>query len=243
MSKIDRFYYHLIAGSPSYKKAHVALIMRLEEALDDTCYVSFSAGKDSSVVAHAAHRVRPGIPILMVDPGCPTHWMESERTRWMEYAYSNGWNLRLFPWDKWGCVDGESDVKKATDKIHRNMFAELDEYAQQCRLTTRIMGLRSEESRGRRISTRHLGMDAELKDGTRRIIPISWWPSKFVWAYIVSNNLPWLDIYDYCGPDTRNGLIGVNGIERGRLHYLKRYFPEAWAMAKKVLPEIETTAI
>jgi 3'-phosphoadenosine 5'-phosphosulfate sulfotransferase (PAPS reductase)/FAD synthetase len=87
-----------------------------------TTYVSFSAGKDSSVIAHACHTAHPGMPILMIDPGCPTHWLEHERERWLSYATAHGWNLTLYAWDKWGGDSRADDSEQQyRDKIHRYM--------------------------------------------------------------------------------------------------------------------------
>jgi hypothetical protein len=46
--------------------------------------------------------------------------------------------------------------------------------------------------------------------------------------------MPWLTIYDYLGPDARNGLIGRNEEAYGRLVYLRKYYPEAYRVAREV---------
>ena len=235
-SRIDRTLYAIAARGGAYRKAEAGLYEYLRSVLDATCYVSFSAGKDSMVLAHAAWTVRPEIPILMVDPGCPTHWLERERERMLAYAAGHDWNLVLFLWDKWRCVGGEVDLDEASRKIHVGMFADLTHYAVENGLTTRLLGLRAEESRGRKISLRHYGLDARLRDGSRRVIPLARWSTDWIWAYIVSHDLPWLEIYDKRGPYARNGLIGISGANEGRLEYLKHYFPEAWLAAKDLLP-------
>jgi len=66
------------------------------------------------------------------------------------------------------------------------------------------------------------------------ICPISLWTAADVWTYIVSEGLPWLSIYDHVGPTARNGLIGRNGLEQGRMVYLRRYYPEAWRVAREL---------
>ena len=61
-------------------------LRRLREAaavirqIDPTVtYVGFSAGKDSAVIADLCHRIHPGIQVLMIDPGTPTHWTDADR--------------------------------------------------------------------------------------------------------------------------------------------------------------------
>jgi 3'-phosphoadenosine 5'-phosphosulfate sulfotransferase (PAPS reductase)/FAD synthetase len=241
-SRIDRALYTVAAQTGGYRESEARLYEYLRAVLDPTCYVSFSAGKDSMVLAHAAQAICPEIPILMVDPGCPTHWLEREKSKILAYTAARGWNLILFPWDKWACVGEERDPDEAARKIHGNMFTDLTRYAADHGLATRLLGLRAEESRGRKISLLKYGLDAQLRDGTRRIIPLARWRTDWIWAYTVKHDLPWLEIYDRVGPDARNGLIGVHGASKGRLEYLKYSFPDAWRAAKKLLPCAEILA-
>ncbi len=56
-----------------------------------------------------------------------------------------------------------------------------------------------------------------------------------IWAYIIDHDLPWLRIYDCLGPEARNGWIGRNGLEHGRMVYLRKYYPEAYRFARDIL--------
>jgi len=197
----------------------------------DTTYVSFSAGKDSAVIAHACHAVHPGIPILMIDPGCPTHWLDHERDCWLAYASDQAWNLTLYPWDKWGRPREGDTEKQYRQRIHSSMFAAIEDRARNDGLYCKVMGLRAAESRQRAMLVAVRGDAYEYQDGTRAFLPIARWSTDDVWAYIVSHELPWLDIYDAIGPGARNGLIGRNGERFGREEYLRQYFPEAWRWA------------
>lgn len=208
---------------------------QLEETarqLDPKCtYVSFSAGKDSSVIAHAAHAAHPQIPILMIDPGCPTHWLEHERQCWLDYATANGWQLTLYPWDKWRQWRGDDTEQQYRDNIHKGMFAAIESRAQSDGLTCRVMGMRSAESHQRAMLIASRGSSYTYADGTTAVIPIARWFVNDVWAYIITHDLPWLNIYDTIGPDARNGLIGRNGERFGRSEYLRQHYPEAWRWA------------
>lgn len=198
-------------------------------ALDpSTTYVSFSAGKDSAVIAHACHAAHHGIPILMIDPGCPTHWLEHERARWVNYAAANGWNLTLYPWDKWGLDLATDSTEEYQRRIHDNMFDAIHARAERDWLTTRVMGLRASESRNRRMSIGVRGTDYMYSAGGRALLPIGTWQTLDVWAYIITNDLPWLEIYDAMGPAARNGLVGRSGEEFGRMEYLRQHFPDVW---------------
>lgn len=229
-SKISRAEYFLRSKSPGYKAREAALYDLLRAELSESCYVSFSAGKDSAVIAHACHAVQPGIPMLMVDPGCPIHWTEAEKNRWLEYATREGWNLRLFPWDKFGSVSITNELADYREQVHRGMFAELTSWAEVHGLTRRVMGLRAEESRQRRLS---LGATRGVTAAS--LCPISLWTAADVWAYHIAHRLPWLTIYDHVGPTARNGLIGRNGDAYGRLVYLRQHYPRAYQKARELL--------
>lgn len=216
---------------PSYRRKLDAL-RRTAAGLDPSItYVSFSAGKDSAVIAHACHAANPGIPILMIDPGCPSHWLEHERSRWLNYAAANSWNLTLYPWDKWGERRDSDTEQQYRDRIHSSMFAPIEERASADGLTCKVMGLRAAESRQRTMLVAMRGNAYEYRDGTRAVLPIARWSVEDVWAYIVTHDLPWLDIYDAIGPQARNGLIGRNGERFGREEYLRHHFPDAWRWA------------
>lgn len=234
-SLICRAEYLLRARRPEYLRRRARLLDLLHAELDARCYVSFSAGKDSAVIAHACHAVRPDIPMLMVDPGVPIHWTAEERDEWCGYAYREGWNLRLFPWDKYA-TERPQEAAEYRASVHADMFCDLTAYAEQHGLTRRVMGLRAEESPGRRMS---LGRDRGVSES--RICPISLWSGADVWTYIVSEGLPWLSIYDHLGPDARNGLIGRNAMERGRLVYLRRHYPEAYRLARELFANAPET--
>jgi 3'-phosphoadenosine 5'-phosphosulfate sulfotransferase (PAPS reductase)/FAD synthetase len=111
------------------------------------------------------------------------------------------------------------------------MFSAIELRAKKDGLTCRVMGLRSEESRNRKMLIAKRGNAYAYRDGTRAVLPIARWSTTDVWSYIVTANLPWLDIYDAIGPNARNGLIGRNGERFGREEYLRNYFPEAWRWA------------
>ena len=231
-SKLNLEYFRYLAEMPDmrmlFRKAINFLSRRLELG---RCFVSFSAGKDSTVCADLANRVCPGIPMLMVDPGGPTHWLGAEREKFLKFAHEKGWNLRLFPWDKWRIGwHGEE-----TSSLHVDMFRELNDYAKKEGYSTLIMGIREKESKNRKILAKMRGDDYQRKDGMRVLLPVMRWSSDAIWAYTVSRGLPWLSIYDTTGKDARNGLVGVNGHRFGRMGFLKQYYPMAYEFAKRLI--------
>lgn len=219
-SKIDTAYYRLRSSQYSYRARESALLRWLDEHVGPDCYISWSAGKDSTVVAHAARRVNPALPVLMVDPGVPIHWTDDDRARML------GWcpDAKLFAFAKFARADvsHEQDADAYRAAVHRVMFADLEAHARARGLRRRITGIRAAESKGR----------ARCQPVTLRTLqPILGWSTDDVWTYTVAHDLPWLSIYDHVGPDARNGLVGKNGVENGRLAYLRRYYPAAFRLA------------
>lgn len=228
-SKIDRRYYQLRGHHADYRQREWTALRWLKRRIDATCYVSWSAGKDSMVAAHLAQRLQPGIQMLMVDPGVPVHWTESDRSLMLDFAASDGWNVRLVPWDKFG-VATPDDQRAYRDSIHARMFGDLTAYADGAGLSCRITGMRAAESRNRaRLLRSRRGETAHT------LQPIWDWTTDDVWTYTISHELPWLSIYDHLGPAARNGLIGKNGTEQGRMVYLRKYYPEAFRMACELI--------
>lgn len=230
-SKIDATYFRLGALQPEHRRLVHATGRWLEDRLDEHCYVSFSAGKDSMVVAHLCAQLRPQIPLLMVDPGVPVHWTEEDRERMLEYTRESAWNLTLFEWDKFANVKAVEarEEKDYRDAVHEDQFLQLSGYAQENGLIRRITGMRAAESK-----TRRKFLTATRGETESTLQPLWNWSTDDVWTYTVSRGMPWLSIYDHLGPEARNGLIGKNGREHGRLIYLKRYYPEAFKMACKL---------
>lgn len=230
MSKIDRVYFRLRARQSSYQRREATTLAWLRERIADDCYVSWSAGKDSQVVAHLANRVLPGIPVLIADCGVPYHWTEEERRRLLDYAAEQRWNVTSYAWDKWSdAVLSAERAESYRQLVHEQQFASLTTDATARGLRRRVTGMRAEESANRR------KLLASTRGETRNTLhPIWQWSVDDVWTYLASHDVPWLTIYDHLGPHARNGLIGKNAKENGRLAFLRRHYPAAFARAAEL---------
>lgn len=230
MSKIDRVYYKLRARQSAYQRREETALAWLSARVADNCYVSWSAGKDSQVVAHLANRVHPGIPVLIADCGVPYHWTENERQRLLDYATAQGWSVSIYPWDKWSdAVLGEDRAESYRRLVHEQQFVSLTTDATTRGLNRRITGMRADESANRR------KLLSSTRGETRNTLHPIWnWSVDDAWTYLVKHDVPWLTIYDHLGPHARNGLIGKNAKENGRLAFLRRYYPAAFARAAEL---------
>lgn len=183
------------------------------------------------VVAHLCRRVRPDVPILCTDVGVPYHWSQDDRDRIMTWCASVAWDVRMFPWDKWGTTRAaetrdEDDYRRV---VHAGQFAELRAWAVEHGLTRRVDGMRIAEHGKREIFLR-----TNRGETPTSLHPLWQWSTDDVWTYIVAHDLPWLSIYDHLGPEARNGLIGRNGSARGRLVYLKKFYPMEFLRAAEL---------
>jgi 3'-phosphoadenosine 5'-phosphosulfate sulfotransferase (PAPS reductase)/FAD synthetase len=214
--------------SASYRRRFAELQETIATRVDlARGYVSFSAGKDSSVIAHAIHAAYPHIPILMVDPGIPYHWTDVDRETWLTYARENDWPLVRFPWDK------DSSREVSLVQLHESMFADLRTWADARGRTQRIMGMRQQESPARAMLVASKGDAYDYVAGGSALLPIARWRVEDVWSYIVTHDVPWLSIYDAFGPETRGGVVGRNMLEHGRIARLKEYDPDAYLFARE----------
>lgn len=227
-SKIDVTYFRLRAVQPDYRRRESSTLRWLETRLDATCYLCWSAGKDSMVMAHLCRRVKADLPILCSDTGVPYRWSADDRERFLAWTAEQGWDVRYFPWDKWGnsAIVTATDDKAYRAASHAGQFDALNAWAIEHGHTRRVDGMRMEESRTRKI------LLAKGRGETNSgLHPLWQWSTDDIWTYTVAHVLPWLSIYDHLGPHARNGLIGKNGREHGRLVYLKRYYPQAFKRA------------
>jgi 3'-phosphoadenosine 5'-phosphosulfate sulfotransferase (PAPS reductase)/FAD synthetase len=71
MSKLERWQLDQRSGQPLEIKEQLTLarIKAYYEKLDGQVYVSFSGGKDSTVLLHLVRRLYPDVPAVFVDTG------------------------------------------------------------------------------------------------------------------------------------------------------------------------------
>lgn len=226
--RIDRTYYRLRAASRAYRAREERTLEWLAPRLDDHCYLSSSAGKDSLVMAHLCLRVRPGLPVLTSDTGVPFRWTAEDKAKIESWMAAQGWITHSFPWDKWGTTQAASVLTEQEYRrtVHAGQFTALHAWAEAHGYTRRVDGMRASEMGGRRPFL------LKCRGETARSLHPLWnWECDDVWCYLVRHNIPWLSIYDHLGPSARNGLIGRNGSSRGRLVFLKQFYPQAFRQA------------
>lgn len=160
-------------------------------------YLACSFGKDSSVMLHLVLEYAPEIPVRFATHPETNLLDDYERViNWWKEQHNINF-VDVF------CDGGFVKVKHHQRKMLDN--GDWDSF---------FLGIRAEESKGRRISLKMHGDFHNLANGRTKICPLAWWKEKDVAAYIFANKLPLLDKYAFEGVEART----TSGIARTHLH-------------------------
>jgi 3'-phosphoadenosine 5'-phosphosulfate sulfotransferase (PAPS reductase)/FAD synthetase len=137
---------------------------------------------------------------------------------------------------------GVPETLEANQRFDRKYVEQLRE-THDCLGGGVFMGLRAQESRGRKMNYWTRGEMYQTKGGRWHCNPISKWKVEEVWSYIALYRLPYADLYD----NPRAGgwryarlgdWSGTTGVEKGRLSMLKATRPGLWNRLVARVPEV-----
>lgn len=197
----------LYAQMPEYKY----LVQKTERFIQDALskvnkpYVACSFGKDSSVMLHLILKYAHDIKILFV-----------------EYEETNLVDNFDDVINKWGCKNLDRIFIESFIDENTNEGDILKIYALKNNFDSSFVGLRKQESAGRRITLKKDGNFFKSKNGIIRICPLSEWNNNHIAAYCYSNNLPMLKSYDLGIEQRTTTGITIDSFIYSQLNRLKK---------------------
>lgn len=226
-------------------------VIRQAAAVAGPIGVSFSGGKDSTVLLHLVRRaLHDDVPAALFDSGCEmqatidlAHHYGAElipaRMSFQEMARYAGW---------WGYphpVDPECGFDLRTVLIDEPA----ETFTVRHRLRCCAIGLRAEESKGRQLYAATRGKLYQRADRTWSLCPLLHWQTADIWAYIALHGLRYHTCYDAMSTlkiprqDQRLGAsLGAISVERGRLVLLRRIDPLLFNRLAAEFPDLRNLA-
>jgi 3'-phosphoadenosine 5'-phosphosulfate sulfotransferase (PAPS reductase)/FAD synthetase len=224
-------------------RSHRARVDRTRERIAEAfassrlAYVSFSGGKDSTVVLHLAQQLRHDVLSCFYDSGAelPSTYqlvrhVQDTWTTVLSWCYPQRTILDILR----AVGIGHND---ATESLRAGQIA--DEIIKDVARTAAsalgtdcyMLGLRRDESAGRKADLNKRGALYRMLDGQLRCCPIWDWTDDDVWAYIVSNEVEYNEAYDRTALRQRREIrvctYAGNTSERyGRFAWLKHEYPD-----------------
>jgi len=245
MPSAERERYLLCAKMPVFCRRLAHSLSVIQQALRQARqpYVSWSGGKDSTVTLALVRSLKPDIKVAFFDSGAefPDTYRFVEKT-------ATAWDLDLHWVDPpMGMLDlyelvGVWQNKPQMRELHTGELARIliKDPARHMNLShgcdLAFVGLRAEESPARRKNVGVRGETYECAyDGITHCLPVSQWRTEEVWAYIVSEDLPYNPVYDKAWPGGREAIrVGAYAgstegtLSRGRWAFVKRHYPQMW---------------
>lgn len=206
-------------------------------------YIAFSTGKDSTCVLALVREQRPETPAVYLDADCS--YPESEALLRVTP------NCIRFPADepfldtlaRHG-LDGGAELDRAT--MQSTVWGPIKRLIAEHQFDGVAYGLRAQESHGRRMNAYTRGAVFRYRrDGLWACQPLWDWSYDDVWAFIVTNNLPYCGVYDrmWDMPEDDQRLsywAGETKRRWGRYKWLRRNYPDLFNRLAARIPEVRS---
>lgn len=211
-------------------------------------YVSWSGGKDSTVVVDLARRADPSVPVVWFDSG-----LEFPDTRPYIEALANRWQVNLHVitaipdalsiMAQTGAWDHDADPDWSAPDLHHTLVTVPAQTARTRFGHAELWGLRAAESQARRALLTPGHGTFTRADGTTVCSPVWAWRDIDITGYLAHHHIPEHPAYarlraaGATGKDLRVGLaLDGNNLNYGRVVWLKRCYPDLYRRIEARLP-------
>lgn len=209
------------ASLPVHRRRVERSIEVIREALAIApAYVAVSWGKDSTVLLHLCQQVEPDIKALFL-----AHSEMDLISNFSEVGQQ--YCDRFQPNYEQINLSLEDELIYSPTKIKDKLSGYAKDYP------VAIVGVRAEESINRRRSIQKYGQIHPYQGGGYRAFPIAYWSWQDIWAYICSQDLPFLEAYN---KTPRSGKTNRTAIHFGKSS-IRRLSIERWAQFRIIAPE------
>lgn len=237
-----------------YKRRVNAAIETAKAALDasSTPLLSFSAGKDSVVLLDIAVKAGFRGDLLFfkygISTGIETPTENIELLKY--YASKNGLKYHILDcmgeadcWEQCGrfiLFPETSEEKRIFARTNRDFRLRSETFCRENGVDLQLIGMRKAESTRRKAMLNKKGQIYTVKSReSLTCCPLANLTSEDIWAYIFSNDLPYLSIYDYPHIDRRRNrdeitiLYNDALIRHGQIFHYKQMYPEFFSWLKE----------
>lgn len=187
-------------------------------------YVACSFGKDSAVLTHLCLQYAPRVSVRFL--------------RWDESAALDNYDEVIQAWrERFDINLVIADMQRVSlDEKNPKRWQSLERAAPS---SGYFIGLRAEESRGRRITLKMQGEVYRKQDGLWRISPLAWWREQDIAAYVIAHDLPMLNTYHVEGLSARTTARVPRAVVRGEaLARLRLRDPHGFERLAAMFPEV-----
>jgi len=205
-------------------------------------YVSFSGGKDSLVMLHLVLEQKR-VPVVYWDADASNpdteNFLELIVDKWDLDMIRFKTESMMSVFRKYGINHPKIEEKTMLATVYRPIKKLMRDYD----FDGVFVGLREEESFGRRQLIRHKGSVFWNKSqGILECLPVAYFSVQDIWAYITSHDLPYNAVYDRQSLP-RNEIrvsywCGESAREFGRFVWLKKEYPDLYNKFAAEFPEV-----
>ncbi len=225
------------------RRVRAALEVIRQAAGHGRIMVSYSGGKDSTVLLDLVRQVQQDCAAVFFDSGAEYPWTYDlvEHYRVERVAPEKDLPTLCRDYGYWG---HQAEVRDAEVDFFGFLIGEpAYRSALKHGVAVEALGLRAEESAGRRINLRVQGPLHQLRNGRWRLCPLAFWRVADVWAYLASRKLRYNVAYDRMAelgvPRERwrvSTLMSLDAADNAAMPFLREVCPGLFWQLAAVFP-------